>query len=145
MFVVLTEGALESLVFISFHRDDDCLLRLYCCQKSSVEEAVEQVEDVDEVIQQVNADHKHVLTDWFVSNRCTEKRPYGAGGAHKHGQKLSMPELDLYQRDRIHLNGAGNVRLRALIEWIVECVTFKKFDGQKRIDGPKGGVALWKF
>ena len=105
----------------------------------------DQVEDVDEAIQQVNADHKHVLTDWFVSSRCMEKRPYGAGGAHRHGQRVSMPELDLYQRDKIHLNGVGNVRLRALIDWIVECVTFEKFDGQKRIDGPKGGVALWKF
>ena len=56
MFVVLTEGALESLVFISFHRDDDRLLRLYCCQKSSVEEAVEQVEDVDEVTEAADVD-----------------------------------------------------------------------------------------
>ena len=56
MFVVLTEGAFESLVFISFHKDDDCLLRLYCCQKSSVEEAVEQVEDVDEVTEAAEVD-----------------------------------------------------------------------------------------
>ena len=106
---------------------------------------VDQVEDVDEAIQQVNAGHKHCLTDWFISNRCTEKRPYGAGGAHRHGQRLSMPELDLYQKDKIHLNGVGNVRLRALIEWIVECVTFEKYDGRKKIEGPKGGVAFWKF
>ena len=42
------EGVIESLFFISFHRDDDRLFRLYCCQKSSVEEALEQVEDVEE-------------------------------------------------------------------------------------------------
>ena len=48
MFVVLAEGAIDSLVFISFHKDDDRLVRLYCCQKSSVEEALEHVEDVEE-------------------------------------------------------------------------------------------------
>ena len=44
------------MVFISFHKDDDRLLRLYCCQKSSVEEAVEQVEDVDEVTEAADVD-----------------------------------------------------------------------------------------
>ena len=105
----------------------------------------DQVKDVDSIIQQVNDGHRHCLTDWFVSGRSAEERPYGAGGAHRHGQKISLPELDLYGKDRIHLNGAGNVRLKALIEWIVECVTFEKYDQQKRINGPKGGVALWKF
>ena len=56
MLVVLAEGAFESLVFISFHRDDDRLLRLYCCQKSSVEEALEQVEDVEEVTEAAEVD-----------------------------------------------------------------------------------------
>ena len=42
------EGVIDSLFFISFHSDDDRLFRLYCCQKSSVEEALEQVEDVEE-------------------------------------------------------------------------------------------------
>ena len=49
MLVVLAEGAIESLLFISFHREGDRLLLLYCCQKSSVEEALEQVEDVEDV------------------------------------------------------------------------------------------------
>ena len=56
MLVVLAEGAFVSLVFISFHRDDDRLLRLYCCQKSSVEEALEQVEDVEEVTEAADVD-----------------------------------------------------------------------------------------
>ena len=56
MFVVLAEGANESLVFISFHRDDDRLLRLYCCQKSSVDEALEHVEDVEEVTEAAEGD-----------------------------------------------------------------------------------------
>ena len=42
------EGVIDSLFFISFQSDDDRFLRLYCCQKSSVEEALEQVEDVEE-------------------------------------------------------------------------------------------------
>ena len=48
LLVVPEEGAIDSLFFISFHSDDDRLFRLYCCQKSSVEEALEQVEDVEE-------------------------------------------------------------------------------------------------
>ena len=56
LFVVLAEGAIDSLVLISFHRDDDRLLRLYCCQKSSVDEAVEQVEDVEEVTEAADVD-----------------------------------------------------------------------------------------
>ena len=55
-FVVLDEGAFESLVFISCHNDEDRLLRLYCCQKSSVEEALEQVEEVEEVTDAADVD-----------------------------------------------------------------------------------------
>ena len=46
----------KDFIIISFHKDDDRLLRLYCCQKSSVEEAVEQVEDVDEVTEAADVD-----------------------------------------------------------------------------------------
>ena len=42
------EGVIDNLFFINFHRDDDRLFRLYCCQKSSIEEQVEDVEEFTE-------------------------------------------------------------------------------------------------
>ena len=57
----------------------------------------------------MSASHHHYLTDALVSDQCTEKRSVGQGGEHKVGVRLGMPKVDLYFKDKVHLNSNGNV------------------------------------
>ena len=107
---------------------------------------VDQLEDVDSIIQKVHAKHHHFLTDSLVSDRCFEPRGLGMGGDHKRGVRLGLPKLDLFQRDKVHLNANGNEVLGKLLGITIDCLTFNEYAGRHLVGKfPAEGVYLWKF
>ena len=106
---------------------------------------IDQLEDVDHLIRKVGDGHRHYLTDGFVSDRCMDKRPMGAGGPHKQGIRLGLPELDLFLKDKVHLNNAGNERLMELFNWVMDSLTFEHFAEKRALGRHKSGSMVWKF
>ena len=107
---------------------------------------VDQLEDIDRMIRQVNKSHHHYLTDALVSDRCTDVRQTGQGGEHKKNVRLGIPKVDLFVKDRVHLNDRGNVLFGRMIGVILDCLTFENFEGRHYLGEKRGeGAFLWKF
>ena len=107
---------------------------------------IDQIEDIDRVIQQVNGSHHHYLTDALVSDRCTEKRSVGQGGDHKVGVRLGLPKVDLYLKDKVHLNSNGNVLFGRMVGLILDSLTFDNYESRCQLgDSLADGSFLWKF
>lgn len=107
---------------------------------------IDQIEDIDKMIQQVSASHHHYLTDALVSDRCTEKRSVGQGGEHKVGVRLGLPKVDLYLKDRVHLNSTGNVLFGRMVGLILDSLTFDNYESRCQLgESLADGSFLWKF
>ena len=107
---------------------------------------VDQIEDIDKMIQKVQPKHHHFLTDALVSDRCFEPRGPGMGGEHKRGVRLGLPKLDLFQRDKVHLNENGNEIFGKILGITIDCLTFEEYAGRHMVsEYPAQGVFLWKF
>ena len=107
---------------------------------------IDQIEDIDRMIRQVNKSHHHFLSDALVSDRCMEVRQLGQGGEHKHGVRLGLPKVDLFLKDRVHLNDRGNVMFGRMIGAILDSLTFENYESRHQLgDRPGDGSFLWKF